>query len=62
MFIRPTVEELSVHVPEFTIINASDIVNNNYKHHGLNSETFVIFIRLSEELIPNFVAAIKSYI
>ena len=43
MFIRPTMEELSIHIPEFTIINASDIINDNYKHHGLNSETFVIF-------------------
>jgi len=43
MFIRPNKEELSKHEPEFTIINASDVINDDYKEHGLNSETFVIF-------------------
>ena len=43
MFIRPSKQELENIQPEFTIINASDIVNENYKEHGLNSETFVIF-------------------
>ena len=43
MFIRPSNEELESHCPEFTIINASDVVNDKYKEHGLNSETFVIF-------------------
>lgn len=43
MFIRPTKEELDSFDPEFTIINASDINNANYKEHGLNSSTFIIF-------------------
>ncbi len=43
MFIRPDKEELITHNPDFTIINASDISNDKYKEHGLNSETFVIF-------------------
>ena len=43
MFIRPDREELSNINPEFTIINASDVVNDKYMEHGLNSETFIIF-------------------
>ena len=43
MFIRPSETELLNHNPEFTIINASDIINEKYAEHNLNSETFVIF-------------------
>jgi len=43
MFIRPDEKELITHNPDFTIINASDISNDRYREHGLNSETFVIF-------------------
>ncbi len=43
MFIRPTSNELNNFHPDFTIINASDYLNNDYKKHGLNSETFIIF-------------------
>ncbi|EKO76922.1 MULTISPECIES: phosphoenolpyruvate carboxykinase (ATP) [Leptospira] len=43
MFLRPTKEELSGLNPEFTIINACGIKNENFKQHGMNSEVFVIF-------------------
>lgn len=43
MFIRPTAEELQNHAPDFTIINASDVKDVNWRAHGLNSETFIIF-------------------
>mgnify|MGYP001181551789 FL=1 len=43
MFIRPSKDKLASHFPEFTIINASDVMNEKYKEHGLNSETFVMF-------------------
>ena len=43
MFVRPKIEELHNFKPEFTIINASDIANENFKKHGLNSSTFIIF-------------------
>jgi phosphoenolpyruvate carboxykinase (ATP) len=43
MFIRPTKEELVGFKPNFTIINASSIKNENYKEFGMNSETFIIF-------------------
>ena len=29
--------------PDFTIINASDLKNVDYKKFGMNSETFIIF-------------------
>ncbi|MBI44558.1 MAG: phosphoenolpyruvate carboxykinase (ATP) [Candidatus Marinimicrobia bacterium] len=29
--------------PEFTIINASDVINEDFKKHNMNSEVFVIF-------------------
>tara|TARA_B100000579_G_C22846086_1_gene864433 strand:- start:2353 stop:3960 length:1608 start_codon:yes stop_codon:yes gene_type:complete len=29
--------------PDFTIINASDFINKDYKKHGMNSEVFIIF-------------------
>ncbi len=43
MFIRPEPEELEGFTPEFTIINASDVMDDNWVEHGLNSETFIIF-------------------
>lgn len=43
MFIRPRQEELVAFSPDFTIINASDVYNEKYEKHGLNSETFIIF-------------------
>ena len=42
MFIRPTQEELLNFLPDFTIINASDLCNKDYEEHCLNSETFII--------------------
>ena len=43
MFIKPTENQIKSFNPKFTIINASDIQNENYKKHGLNSKTFIIF-------------------
>ena len=43
MFIRPDNDQLNNFTPEFTIINASDVKNINYKQHGMNSDTFIIF-------------------
>ncbi len=43
MFIRPSKEELVDFNPGFTIINASDISNENFQSHGMNSETFILF-------------------
>ena len=43
MFIRPESIDLDNFSPDFTIINASDIKNENFKEHGMNSESFVIF-------------------
>ena len=43
MFIRPTKEDLVGFKPNFTIINASSIKNEDYKEFGMNSETFIIF-------------------
>jgi len=43
MFIRPENGQLENFSPNFTIINASDVKNLNYKKHGMNSETFIIF-------------------
>ncbi|MDX1961330.1 MAG: phosphoenolpyruvate carboxykinase (ATP) [Leptospiraceae bacterium] len=43
MFIRPSEDELNGFKPEFTIINASGLKNENWKKHGLNSDVFVIF-------------------
>jgi phosphoenolpyruvate carboxykinase (ATP) len=43
MFIRPTREELLNFSPDFTIINASNVYNEKFEIHGLNSETFIIF-------------------
>ena len=43
MFIRPHQKELVGFSPDFTIINASDVKNDKFSEHGLNSETFILF-------------------
>ena len=43
MFIRPEENELEGFDPDFTILNACKIVDEDWKEHGLNSEVFVIF-------------------
>jgi len=42
MFVRPSTDELANFIPDFTIINASDISNIDYLKHKMNSETFII--------------------
>lgn len=44
MFIRPkTVEEVADFKPQFTIINACKVVDDDYKKHNTNSEVFCVF-------------------
>ncbi len=43
MFINPLEGELSNFTADFTIINASDVHNEKFAEHGLNSETFILF-------------------
>ena len=43
MFIRPKTGELEGFEPDFTIINASEVMDEDFEEHGHNSETFVIF-------------------
>ena len=43
MFIRPREEDHENFIPGFTIINASDVKNENFKEFGMNSDTFIIF-------------------
>ena len=43
MFIRPENGELNDFKPGFTIINASDVTNENFEEFGMNSETFILF-------------------
>ncbi|MCH7732921.1 MAG: phosphoenolpyruvate carboxykinase (ATP) [Candidatus Marinimicrobia bacterium] len=43
MFIRPTTKELNKFEPQFTIINASPVIDKEWTSHGLHSETFIIF-------------------
>ena len=43
MFIRPQSGELNNFEPGFTIINASDVKNEDFQKYGMNSETFIIF-------------------
>ena len=43
MFIRPEKNELDGFVPDFTIINASDVYNQKFEEYGMNSKTFIIF-------------------
>lgn len=42
MFINLAPEELERFTPGFTIINASEVVNEQWAAHGLNSETFIL--------------------
>ena len=43
MFIRPKDQELDNFSPDFTIINAYDVKEKNWKDYGLNSENFIVF-------------------
>ena len=43
MFIRPKKEELENFLPDFTIINAYDVKEQDWKEYGLNSENFIVF-------------------
>lgn len=44
MFIRPTTkEEVENFEPDFTVINACKVTNEDYKRQGLNSEVFIAF-------------------
>jgi len=43
MFIRPKNGELNGFDPGFTIINASDVSNEDFEAFGMNSETFILF-------------------
>ncbi|MCE9501405.1 MAG: phosphoenolpyruvate carboxykinase (ATP) [Leptospira sp.] len=43
MFIRPDADQLKTFKPEFTLINACEVKNEDFKKHGLNSDVFVIF-------------------
>lgn len=44
MFIRPSSKDnLNGFKPDFTIINASGVLDEDYEDHGHNSETFIIF-------------------
>ena len=43
MFIRPKKDELENFSPDFTIINAYDVKEENWKDYGLNSENFIVF-------------------
>lgn len=43
MFIRPEKRQLEEFKPEFTIINASPVIDEEWESHGLHSETFIIF-------------------
>eukprot|EP00735_Rhodelphis_limneticus_P009698 TRINITY_DN2853_c0_g1::TRINITY_DN2853_c0_g1_i1::g.5156::m.5156 TRINITY_DN2853_c0_g1::TRINITY_DN2853_c0_g1_i1::g.5156 ORF type:complete len:609 (+),score=215.19,sp/A7H3B9/PCKA_CAMJD/62.43/0.0,PEPCK_ATP/PF01293.15/1.5e-217,AAA_24/PF13479.1/0.15 TRINITY_DN2853_c0_g1_i1:36-1829(+) len=43
MFIRPEAKDLEKFAPQFTVINACNVVNSDYKKHGMNSDVFVVF-------------------
>ena len=43
MFIRPSKDQLNHFSPDFTIINAYDVKEENWKDYGLNSENFIVF-------------------
>ena len=43
MFIRPKEKELDNFSPDFTIINAYDVKEKEWKDYGLNSENFIVF-------------------
>jgi len=43
MFIRPKLEELEGFSPDFTILNAYGLTDEDWVKHGLNSQVFVVF-------------------
>ena len=43
MFIRPEQSDLDDFTPDFTIINAFDVKEKDWKEFGLNSENFIVF-------------------
>ncbi len=43
MFIRPKNNDLCDFQPGFTIINASEVYNDDFKKLGMHSETFIVF-------------------
>jgi phosphoenolpyruvate carboxykinase (ATP) len=43
MFIRPSKNEINHFMPDFTVLNASDFSDENWKEHGLNSPVFILF-------------------
>jgi len=43
MFIRPEPEQLIDFEPQFTIINASPVLDDEWEKHGLHSDTFILF-------------------
>ncbi len=43
MFIRPEQSDLERFIPDFTIINAFDVKEKDWKNFGLNSENFIVF-------------------
>lgn len=43
MFIRPSDDELKGFSPDFTIINASEVFDEAFEKHKLNSDTFILF-------------------
>ena len=43
MFIRPSKNQLENFSPDFTIINAYDVKEENWNDYGLNSENFIVF-------------------
>ena len=43
MFIRPEAKDLTGFSPDFTVYNASNLVDEDWEKHGLNSEVFVVF-------------------
>ena len=49
MFIRPEENDLKGFLPDFTILNACEVVDEKWQEHHLNSEVFVIF-NMAEKL------------
>lgn len=43
MFIRPSTDELASFEPDFVVMNAASVVNEEWREQGLNSENFVAF-------------------
>ena len=48
--------------PEFTIINASDVINEDYIKDKMNSDVFVIFNLLSKSTISFFLFLISYFV